>query len=379
MRNELQNFFETISEGKEKNTKQVQNLSLDSFYNAIEEGKELAKKELEKQEEKLNKLETLLFSQKVEEPIVEVENKPIILKAVKVKKVITKKVNSKPKVRPTTFSKKAIVLQEPGTEKYLRKEERKEPYISPFHLEPNFFNKEQQASGNTQTRVENLSQIKDELTKLSKDKSWSNINEENLNTVEGLKEEFIKFKYAVHRQLQSIGGGGEVRLSGLDDVTTSAQADGYALKYNATTGKYEFGEVSVDHLAVAEDILPDATGTRNLGSSSKRWKELFLSGTTVNLGGATISSDGTGVISIASTGVTLPVGSKDSDGNKLSIADEEGTPIKTVPFYSRAGGYSTANANFTFKGEITDRNVFKQFYYTDGTQISDTSGKLWAL
>ena len=368
MGNELQNFFETISEGREKNTKQVQNLSLDSFYKAIEEGKELAKKELEKQEEKLNKLETLLFSQKVEEPIVEVENKPIVLKAVKVKKVITKKVNSKPKVRPTTFSKKAIVLQEPGTEKYLRKEERKEPYISPFHLD-----------GNTQTRVENLDEIKDELTKLSKDKAWSNINEENLNTVEGLKEEFIKFKYAVHRQLQSIGGGGEVRLSGLDDVTTSAQADGYALKYNATTGKYEFGEVSVGHTAVAEDIIPDATGTRNLGSSSKRWKELFLSGTTVNLGGATISSDGTGVISIASTGVTLPVGSKDSDGNKLSIADEEGTPIKTVPFYSRAGGYSTANASFTFKGEITDRNVFKQFYYTDGSQISDTSGKLWAL
>ena len=356
MRNELQNFFETISEGKEKNTKQVQNLSLDSFYKAIEEGKELAKKELEKQEEKLNKLETLLFSQKVEEPIVEVENKPIVLKAVKVKKVITKKVNSKPKVRPTTFSKKAIVLQEPETSYFSQNLQKKQV-----------------------TKVENLNQIKEELTKLSKDKAWSNINEENLNTVEGLKEEFIKFKYAVHRQLQSIGGGGEVRLAGLDDVTTSAQADGYALKYNATTGKYEFGEVSVGHTAVAEDIIPDATGTRNLGSSSKRWKELFLSGTTVNLGGATISSDGTGVISIASTGVTLPVGSKDADGNKLSIADEEGTPVKVVPFYSRAGGYSTANANFTFKGEITDRNVFKEFYYTDGSQISDTSGKLWAL
>ena len=47
MGNELQNFFETVSEGKEKNTKQVQNLSLDSFYKAIEEGKELAKKELD--------------------------------------------------------------------------------------------------------------------------------------------------------------------------------------------------------------------------------------------------------------------------------------------------------------------------------------------
>ena len=31
--------------------------------------------------------------------------------------------------------------QEPGTEKYLQKEEKKDPYISPFLLEPNFFNK----------------------------------------------------------------------------------------------------------------------------------------------------------------------------------------------------------------------------------------------
>jgi hypothetical protein len=67
---------------------------------------------------------------------------------------------------------------------------------------------------------------------------------------------------------------------------------------------------NIDLSAVDQDILPDATNTRNLGSSSKRWAELYLSGSTINLGGSTISSDGTGTISISAAGATLPVNSK---------------------------------------------------------------------
>ena len=63
--------------------------------------------------------------------------------------------------------------------------------------------------------------------------------------------------------------------------------------------------VELISLNVAEDILPDADGTRNLGSTSKRFAELFLTGNTINLGGATISSDGTGTIVISGDGVTL--------------------------------------------------------------------------
>ena len=46
-------------------------------------------------------------------------------------------------------------------------------------------------------------------------------------------------------------------------------------------------EMTADLSAVAEDILPDGDGTRNLGSATKRWAELFLTGQTINLGGAT--------------------------------------------------------------------------------------------
>ena len=56
---------------------------------------------------------------------------------------------------------------------------------------------------------------------------------------------------------------------------------------------------SADFSAVDQDIIPDGDGTRNLGSSSKRFKELFLTGQTINLGGATIDSDGTGQVSVS--------------------------------------------------------------------------------
>ena len=61
-------------------------------------------------------------------------------------------------------------------------------------------------------------------------------------------------------------------------------------------------EMTADLSAVAEDILPDGDGTRNLGSASKRWAELFLTGSTINLGGATIDSDGTGTVSVSARG-----------------------------------------------------------------------------
>ena len=60
---------------------------------------------------------------------------------------------------------------------------------------------------------------------------------------------------------------------------------------------------SLDLSAVDQDILPDGNGTRNLGSSTKRFGDLFLSGDTINIGGATISSDGSGTIAISAGGV----------------------------------------------------------------------------
>ena len=138
---------------------------------------------------------------------------------------------------------------------------------------------------------------------------------------------------------------------------------------------------SVDLSAVAQNIIPDANGTRNLGSATKRFAELFLAGETINLGGATISSDGTGTVSVSATGVTLPAESKDEDGNKLAVQGTGGRQvIRKVPFFSAAGGLSTVNKNFEFNATIDNRTAFGEahtFTLSDGSNLTDTDPTLF--
>ena len=82
---------------------------------------------------------------------------------------------------------------------------------------------------------------------------------------------------------------------------------------------------------------------------------MFLSGQTINLGGATISSDGTGSVTVSADGVTLPQGSKvvseliTTETRKIATAGDNGQSSVDVPFFSRAGGTSTANKIFKFQ------------------------------
>ena len=52
--------------------------------------------------------------------------------------------------------------------------------------------------------------------------------------------------------MASIGGGGSTKISNMDDVDISAQQNGFALKYNSSTGKYDFGEVASDSICFNE-------------------------------------------------------------------------------------------------------------------------------
>ncbi len=139
-------------------------------------------------------------------------------------------------------------------------------------------------------------------------------------------------------------------------------------------------EMTADLSAVSEDIIPDGDGTRNLGSASKRFAELFLTGSTINLGGATIDSDGTGTVSVSANGVTLPRESKDEDGNKLSIqgSGATGQAIRKVPFFTASGGLSTPNKRFEFNATIESRTAYGDASHTftktngsDGLASSD--------
>ena len=177
-------------------------------------------------------------------------------------------------------------------------------------------------------------------------------------------------------------GGGAGALKDLDDVDHSAKQNGFALKFNSSTNKFDFGEVASDLSAVDQDIIPDGNGTRSLGSSSKRFKDIFLAGETINLGGATISSDGTGSIAIAATGATLPAGSK-AGANQLAVVSSGGDTLqaaRVVPFFSASGGLSTKNTDFEFNATVDSRFTFtgtKTFTLSNGSALADSDPTLF--
>ena len=60
-------------------------------------------------------------------------------------------------------------------------------------------------------------------------------------------------------------------------------------------------------LTVAGDILPSANVTYNLGSPTRRWKDLYVSGNTIDLNGSTISSSANGITLTNPSGGTFTV------------------------------------------------------------------------
>ena len=142
---------------------------------------------------------------------------------------------------------------------------------------------------------------------------------------------------------------------------------------------------SIDLSAVDQDIVPDGNGTRDLGSPTKRWAELYLSGNTIDLGGAIIDSDGTGQVSVSATGVTLPVGSKTDTGNEIAVVSTgssggSGQVTRLVNFFSKAGGLSTPNTRFEFNATVDNRFVFtgsKSFTLANGTSLTDSEVTLF--
>ena len=137
---------------------------------------------------------------------------------------------------------------------------------------------------------------------------------------------------------------------------------------------------SADFSAVDQDIIPDSNGTRSLGSTSKRFKELFLLGQTIDLGGAILDSDGTGQLSVSAAGVTLPAGSKVETGNELAVVSTgatggSGQVTRLVNFFSAAGGLTTPNARFEFNATVDNKFVFtgsKSFTLANGTSLTDS-------
>ena len=163
---------------------------------------------------------------------------------------------------------------------------------------------------------------------------------------------------------------GEVAVNITDKIVYMRSGDSIVTVANFNSGS------SVDLSAIDQDILPDTTETYDLGSPSKRFQSLYLAGDTIDIGGSTISSDGTGQISISANGATLPLNSnvEISSGNTktLALAGADGSPVQAVPFFSKAGGLNSQNTKLDFKADPD--KVVAAFTLSNGSQLGASAG-----
>ena len=143
-----------------------------------------------------------------------------------------------------------------------------------------------------------------------------------------------------------------------------------------TVANFSADVADIDLGAITTSILPLNNNAIDLGSSSKRWRDLFLSGNTLNIGGATISSDGTGAISISATGATLPLNSNvlvAGDVTKtIALAGADGSPVQAVPFFTAAGGIVNENTKLDFKADPD--KIVANFTLSTGTTLGSEQG-----
>ena len=137
-----------------------------------------------------------------------------------------------------------------------------------------------------------------------------------------------------------------------------------------------FNESAVDLGAITSSIIPLNNNAIDLGTSSKRWRDLYLSGNTLNIGGATISSDGTGSISISATGATLPLNSNvqvsGAVTKNIALAGEDGSPVQSVPFFTNAGGLASQNTKLDFKAD--PEKIVANFTLNNGSVLGSAQG-----
>ena len=168
------------------------------------------------------------------------------------------------------------------------------------------------------------------------------------------------------------GSGGAVPIA----ATTLTASGATTLNGDVTLGDASGDDVTITG-RLAGHLVPKTNDTYDLGTSSLRWRTAYLGASTLDLGGATISSDGSGTITIAAAGATLPVGSL-IGSEKIAGANDEFTLLRDVPFF-KTGNLSTANVTFSFKGSGSDERIFNDFTLASGSSITTQKTSLFSF
>jgi len=142
----------------------------------------------------------------------------------------------------------------------------------------------------------------------------------------------------------------------------------------------------------AGHLIPSANVTYDLGSATNRFRDLYLSGTTIDLGGVTISSDGTTVtipdLAVttdieaatvsASTSMTINSVTMTSDGTTVTIpalAVTAGIDADTLGGSSSSDFVSVTNGSVTTAS--TSSNVVRNITLSTSLPTGGSDGDVW--
>ena len=145
--------------------------------------------------------------------------------------------------------------------------------------------------------------------------------------------------------------------SQLTGVTVSANTGNISFS-NLTISGSVAGNIVLDpagdgNVSIVSDVIPAANVTYNLGSSTRQWKDLWLSNSTLYLGGFPVTVSNTGALSVNGSPVTSSYGN--ANVSTLLAAFGSNTIVTT-------GNISSGNIS---TGRIT---------LTNGATIRDTAG-----
>lgn len=131
--------------------------------------------------------------------------------------------------------------------------------------------------------------------------------------------------------------------------------------YDLTTKTYvdsSISSISLDLSSVNQSIIPDADETYDLGSSTYKWRDLYLSGSSIKLGNATITASGTSLV--------LPAGSTIGGVNAATetYVDTKETAIttayQTYADTAESDAITTAN-NYTDTREVAITTAYQTY------------------
>ena len=163
--------------------------------------------------------------------------------------------------------------------------------------------------------------------------------------------------------------------------------------YNSTKGYWDATPTgsAITLSSLGESLLPSTDVTYDLGSSTKRWRDLYLSGSSINLGGQDISATSSGIqlpeltIGTGTTTVKLGVAADGSVTQTSTVSGTASSPTTSVALTdlsvtsasASAGGtlsYASATGVFTYTPpDLSVKADLASPTFT-GTPIAPTAG-----